>query len=103
MKILTKDNLEKTVIGLVTIHLLIFLYYLIFVGSRGWWVTEMPWTLNTIILFYNPIIFTVIALSMFVYDIIVNKTKNWFCFLITTIAYLPTAIFIVGSYYRPSH
>jgi hypothetical protein len=103
MKVLTKTFIEKTVTGLVIGHLLVFLYFLIFVESNGWWIVEMPRNLNTIIMFYDPIIFTIIALAIFVYDIVVNKTKNWYSFFIMTIAYLPTTIFIVGSYYRPAH
>lgn len=95
--------IQKITTILCFINIFIFLYFLFFGNQGGMFLVEMPHPYSDIVFFFAPIALTIIALTIFTFDLIANKIKNYYCFFITTLAYLPMAIFIVGSIYRPAH
>ena len=94
---------EKIATFLGILNFLIFFYYLIFGEHHGIFLINLPHVIDELIFFYNPIILTLISTGIFVFDFFKNKFKNWYCFFILTLAYLPIAIFVIASFHRPSH
>ncbi|WP_281297791.1 hypothetical protein [Flavobacterium limnophilum] len=96
-------SIEKTVTFLGILNLIFFMYFLFFGKQGGWFIVDFPYFFGELILFYSPIIFTIISLGVFIFDFYKNKQKNWYCFFMLAIAYLAVVIFVVGSVHRPAH
>jgi len=95
--------IEKVLTIFGILNLIIFLLFLTFGNHGGWFVVELPYLIGELLLFYSPIIFTMLSLILFVFDYYKNDHKNWYCFFMTTISYLPVVIFVVCSVHRPAH
>ena len=80
-----------------------FLYFLIFGKHGGWMIVSFPEFVGEWILFYCPIVFTLICVSGFTREYYKNKRKNWFWFFVLSLSYLPIVIFISASYHLPAH
>lgn len=79
------------------------MYFLFLGNSGGLFLDDFTYFFGELILFYSPIIFTIISLGIFIFDFYKNRQKNKYCFFILTIAYLPVVIFVVGSMHRSAH
>jgi hypothetical protein len=77
-------------------HILIMIYYSV-TSEHAYVVANFPHPIDDIELLYLPIILTVLPISIFIYDLIVNKQKNWFVFFISFISNLSSTIFVIGS------
>jgi membrane-associated HD superfamily phosphohydrolase len=91
-----KKNIINILLGLSILHLLIMLYYS-FTSAHAYVVANFPQPLDVIMLIYSPIILTVSSVSIFVFDLIINKEKKWFLFFIAFIVNLSETIFVIGS------
>lgn len=78
------------------VHLIIMLYYA-FTSEHAYVVANFPHPLEKIELIYLPAILTIFPICIFLYDLIVNKQKNWLVFVISSISNLSLTIFIIGS------
>jgi hypothetical protein len=93
--------MKKTIINILLclsiLHLFIMLYYSI-TSEHAYVVANFPPKLDGIMLIYSPIILTAAAVLIFIFDLIVNKEKNWYMFLIAFIVNLSqSSVFVIGS------
>ncbi len=99
-----KINLtEKAFTLLGVLNFLLFMYYLIFGEQGGWFIVHLPNEIGEWILFYCPILFTIVCLSCFLIQKKLEEKANWFWFFILSISYLPIVIFVTASYHIPAH
>jgi len=87
----------KIEIVVAVINLMTFLYFLFFTPAE-YTAATIPPVFIMIMFVYVPIVLTLLSMSVFVYDLVRYKQKNWFCFLVTTLAMLPTSIFIICTF-----
>ena len=97
------NYIEKAITSIAILNLIIFLLFLFFGNHGGWFIVDFPYFFGELILFYIPIIFTILSVGIFIFDYYKKQKKNWYCFFVLVIAYLPVVIFVVGSIHRPAH
>lgn len=91
-----KKILTYLLLSLSIFHLIVMLYYAV-ISEHAYVVANFPHPLENIELIYLPSILTILPICIFLYDLIVNKQKNWFIFLIGFISNISTNIFVIGS------
>ena len=94
--------IEKVLVSFGILNLIIFLLFLTF-GNRGLFIVELPDFFSELILFYFPIVFTLLSIILFVFEYYKNNHKNWYYFFIIAISYLPVVLFVILSIHRPAH
>jgi len=95
--------IEKVLTSFGILNLIIFLLFLTFGNNGGWFVVDLPYFFGELILFYSPIVFTILSIILFAFEYYKNSHKNWYYFFIITISYLPVVLFVILSIHRPAH
>jgi hypothetical protein len=91
-----KKTLIYLLLTLSLVHLIIMIYYSV-TSEHAYIVANFPQSIEKIELIYLPVILTILPGCIFLFDLIVNKQKNWFVFFINFISNLSLTIFIIGS------
>jgi|ERR1700752_1247047 len=99
MKKLHILNIEA-IVGIL--NLLVFLYFVFFVPS-SYLIAEIPKPLFDTVLLHIPLGLSLISLTIFIFDLIRSKEKNWYCFFVITLAILPPAILAIGTLFINNH
>ena len=98
-----QEIIEKILLSIGLLNLLTFLLFLIFGNDGGWFVVNLPYVIGEIMLFYLPIVFTILSIILFAVEYYKSQNKNWYFFFLITISYLPVVLFVVLSVHRPAH
>ena len=91
-----KKALTYFLFTLSIVHLTIMIYYAV-TSEHAYVVANFPHPLDYIELIYLPAILTILPTCIFLYDLIVNKQRNWFLFFVSFISNLSSTIFVIGS------
>ena len=98
-----QEIIEKILLSIGLLNLLTFLLFLIFGNDGGWFVVNLPYVIGEIMLFYLPIVFTILSIILFAVEYYKSQNKNWYFFFLISISYLPVVLFVVLSVHRPAH
>lgn len=98
----TRRIITNFLLALSLIQLFLLFYYII-TSERAYVIANFPHQIENVMLIYFPIFLTIVPISIFIFDLISKKQKNWLMLLIALISNFSSTVFVIGTLLFANH